>query len=271
MSNLSFTIGEVANLLGISPKTVLHYHKIGLLAHPERTANNYRHYNMAQITQLQQILRLKRFGLSLKQIEIILNSDNPDMLVQIVLNQHISHLHDEIARLQHQLNITQDFLNTTGTSAQSHSSQNAPVSSMVILSDAIKRRSSSVSDILVEVEQKIMVELDQFAWDANYELFWHHIGNHFIESLADEGLFIFWMERYLALATMDIDDLQGNAWLQELNYSPARQILSQAFILPNLAILPEKDQQQIIKLLLALLYQQGTPLQRHFLGLLIKR
>lgn len=266
MLNMTFTIGEVVALLGITPKTVLHYHKIGLLAEPERDANNYRLYSMADITQLQQILRLKQFGLSLKQIELITKSENPDELIQVVLSQHADKIRNEMSRLQHQLDTLQSFLDTP----QPRPTDKPMISSLNTFSDVIRRRSSSLSDILVEIERDVMDKLDQFDWDENYELFWHDAALHFIRMLTDEGLFIFWMERYLASAAMDADDLQGNLWLKEFNQSQVRPILSRVLMPPVLSVMPAEDQKHILKLLPSLLYQAASPMQKQFLGLLIK-
>ncbi|MGD0244131.1 MAG: MerR family DNA-binding transcriptional regulator [Streptosporangiaceae bacterium] len=41
-------IGELAGLVGISTRAVRHYHRIGLLAEPGRTANGYREYSLAR-------------------------------------------------------------------------------------------------------------------------------------------------------------------------------------------------------------------------------
>jgi DNA-binding transcriptional MerR regulator len=265
MSNLTFTIGEVATLLGITPKTIKHYHDIGLLAQPERDANLYRRYTMAHIIQLQQIMRLKQFGLSLKQIEIIIQSDNPDELARVVLNQHANHLQNKISKLQHQLSMTQIVLHTPDTPL--HSAQS--ISSLTHFSDAVKVRSNGVSDILIELEYVAMSKLDQFGWDESYALFWHHAGQQFMDMLTDEGLFIFWIERYLALAKMDDDDLQGNAWLIELRHSRAKHMLRRALTPPLLATLTDDYQQQIIKILTSLLYQEAVGLQKHFLALIM--
>jgi DNA-binding transcriptional MerR regulator len=269
MSNLTFTIGEVATLLGITSKTIKHYHEIGLLVNPERDTNQYRLYTMTHIIQLQQILRLKQFGLSLKQIEIIIQSENPDELTQIVLSQHIHNIQDELSRLQHQLTLTQDFLKTGDSLFQPHPSHPSIASSLTHLSDAIRPHNSGVLDVLVEFEREAMFKLDQFDWDAKYELFWHHAGKQFINMLADEGLFIFWMERYLALAKMDLEDLQGKAWLQEFRHSPAKHMFKQALMPPQLSELPPDYQHHIIKLLSSLLYQEASSLQKRFLALLL--
>ncbi|MFD0852085.1 MerR family DNA-binding transcriptional regulator, partial [Actinomadura adrarensis] len=37
-------IGELAALVGVSTRTVRHYHHLGLLPEPERRANGYREY-----------------------------------------------------------------------------------------------------------------------------------------------------------------------------------------------------------------------------------
>lgn len=268
MSNLTFTLSEVATLLGITPKTIKHYHEIGLLTKPERDVNNYRRYDMTHIIELQQILRLRQFGLSLKQIAIIIQSENPNELAQIVLKQHANNLQDEISQLQHQLAITLEFLETDGHLFQSQNPNTS--SSLASLSDAIKPHSNGIADILGEFEREAMFKLDQFGWDMRYELFWHHAGKQLINTLMDEGLFIFWMERYLALAKMDVDDLQGKSWLDELHHSPAKHMLRQALMPPKQKALPEEYQQKIIKLLSSLLYQEASSLQKHFLGVLIK-
>lgn len=57
------TIGEAARLLGITPKAIRHYHKIGLLSEPERTASDYRLYDATALLRLQRIRRLQAMGL----------------------------------------------------------------------------------------------------------------------------------------------------------------------------------------------------------------
>lgn len=271
MPMLKFTIGEVADLLEITPKTIRHYHAIGLLDPSERDTNNYRLYGMAQIEQLQRILQLKRFGLSLQQIKLIVHADNPEKLVQIILRQHADKLHDEIARLQHELSVTEDFLRDDTTRITQPVESHPSHSALVAFTDAIKPHASGVADVLVEVEHEAMTKLDRFEWDEDYELFWHHVGKHFIEGLQEESVFIFWMERYLALSVMAINDLQGKAWLDELQRSPSRRMLAQSLMPPEMSILPEEDQQQISRLLPSLLHEQGSPLQRQFLQLLMRR
>ena len=270
MPKLTFTIGEVATLMGITPKTIKHYHEINLLPEPQRDNNQYRLYGLSDIRHIQQILRLKQFGLSLKQIDLIIKSSDPDRVAKTVLNQHKNHIHDKLARLQHQLDETEAFLSADNPIAQSNHTNQSSVSSLTVLSDTVKRHSNGLSDLLAEIEHDALRQLDRFDWDNSYELFWYSVGKRFIEDLTDEGLFVFWMERYVALKTMDADDLQAKSWLQELHHSPNRRILANALTLPVFSSLPEEDQQQIAKLLPSLLHEEGSLWQRQFLALLFR-
>lgn len=67
-------IGEVARLLGVTTKTVRHYHKLGLLREPTRTAAGYRLYDAGALLHLHQIRRLQALGLSLQQIHTVLGT-----------------------------------------------------------------------------------------------------------------------------------------------------------------------------------------------------
>jgi DNA-binding transcriptional MerR regulator len=265
MAILRFTIGEVASLLNITPKTIRHYQGIGLVEAPQRDANNYRLYDMAHIERLQRVLQLKRFGLSLEQIRVIVHADDADRVVQVVLRQHADHLRDEIARLQQELSVTENFLGagTIDPPKPQHSA-------MIALTTAIKPRAAGVADILMEVERDVLLKLDGFDWGGDYESFWHRAGQHFIETLAEEGLFIFWMERYLALAGMAADDLQAKAWLSEFQTSPARGMIARSFTPPPVLIMPRDDQERAARLLVSLLYEHSAPLQRQFLRLILR-
>lgn len=71
-------VKEVAELVGISVRTLHHYDEIGLLG-PEKTANSgYRVYSEKDLETLQQILFFKELGFSLKKIKEIIHSPSFD-------------------------------------------------------------------------------------------------------------------------------------------------------------------------------------------------
>lgn len=270
MSGLMFTIGEVARLAGVTPKTLRHYHHIGLLNEPVRDTNNYRLYSITQLEKVQHIIKLKQFGLSLKQIKTIFEADNPNDLIERVLRQHQRRIHNEIDALQNQLDSIETYL-ISDDDILNPTQETAPdVSSMTILSDVIKSQATGLSDILIAFEEDALIKMDRYEWSNGYEEFWYQAGKHFTKNLiANERLYIFWVERYLALEGMNADDLQGRAWLQEIRHSHENRLLAQAFIPPVSSVLPEKDQDQITKLLPLLLYEQGSVLQKEFLRALL--
>ncbi|MFC3769424.1 MerR family transcriptional regulator [Paenibacillus sp. GCM10012303] len=71
-------ISEVAELAGISVRTLHHYDEIGLLTPEEVTEAGYRLYSDGNLETLQQILFFKELGFPLKQIKEIMSSPSFD-------------------------------------------------------------------------------------------------------------------------------------------------------------------------------------------------
>jgi DNA-binding transcriptional MerR regulator len=64
--------GELARLAGISPDTLRHYERLGLLQAPARTAGNYRSYPPKAAERVRLIRNALAMGFSLKEIGKIL-------------------------------------------------------------------------------------------------------------------------------------------------------------------------------------------------------
>jgi DNA-binding transcriptional MerR regulator len=260
MPQTRLTISEIADLLGIAPKTIRHYHDIGVLPEPVRAENGYRLYSGADLRRLHTIRELQGYGLSLRQIKFVLETDEPDVHLRAFLAQRDADLAAEIFRLQQQQERVRNFLNgdptRTGSQTPSHE----------ILHQVVKPLSSSLADILRQVEGQTLDELDRLPHDSRYADFWEQAGAQLAQSLLPhEHQFILWLERYLALANMAEDDRQAQAWLRELRHSPAASLLPQALDFPDSDLLPVEEQQQIRRLIPLLLYEQATPLQQAFI------
>ena len=68
-------IGEVAEQLGLTPRTLRYYEEIGLLAPPSRMEGGFRLYSAADITRLENIVQLKRLlGFSLREIKQVVEA-----------------------------------------------------------------------------------------------------------------------------------------------------------------------------------------------------
>ncbi|MCT4352955.1 MerR family transcriptional regulator [Streptomyces sp. Je 1-79] len=77
-------IGEIAALVGITPRAVRHYHHLGLLPEPVRRANGYREYGIRDAVLLARIRRLAELGLGLDEVRDVLADDEGRELVEVL-------------------------------------------------------------------------------------------------------------------------------------------------------------------------------------------
>ncbi|MDH2881652.1 MerR family transcriptional regulator [Bacillus cytotoxicus] len=75
---MTMRVKEVADLVGISVRTLHHYDEIGLLIPDEVTESGYRLYSNKNLETLQQILFFKELGFPLKKIKEIIMSPSFD-------------------------------------------------------------------------------------------------------------------------------------------------------------------------------------------------
>ncbi len=95
---MSYTVKQLADLAGVSPRTLHYYDQIGLLR-PEKVARNgYRCYDDPAMLRLQQILFFKELGFSLEQIREIM--DQPGFDLQLALQLHKAGLQERLERLK---------------------------------------------------------------------------------------------------------------------------------------------------------------------------
>jgi len=69
----TYQIKEVADLAGVSTRTLRHYDEIGLLTPSHRSAGGYRLYTDADLVRLQQVLIGRSLGLALEDIRKTIN------------------------------------------------------------------------------------------------------------------------------------------------------------------------------------------------------
>jgi DNA-binding transcriptional MerR regulator len=84
---MAMKVKEVADLVGISVRTLHYYDEIGLLTPEETTESGYRLYSDENLETLQQILFFKEIGFPLKKIKEIINSPSFDRHEALVLQQ----------------------------------------------------------------------------------------------------------------------------------------------------------------------------------------
>jgi DNA-binding transcriptional MerR regulator len=263
-------IGEIAQLLGITPKAIRHYHEMGLLPEPERAPNGYRLYGVGELMQLQKIIRLQKLGLTLKQIGFIFRSDNPDAVLALVLEQRRAIIDDELVRLQSQ-RATIDHLLDSDDAERLTQATHTPIviSAQRIIESAIKPQASGICDVVMAVESQALAQLDTLQWSQGYDEFWHvTVRSNLKMVLPHEHDFVLWLERFLALADLAPDDKQAQVWLRDLRLHPIRHVLAQMMGTPAKGILPAPEAGRIMQMTSLFLYETASPAQKLFLAVL---
>lgn len=92
MNKPTYTVNDLAELSGVSVRTLHYYDEIGLL-HPVRRDNNYRNYGTEEVDRLQQILLYRKGGVSLKDIKKLLDDRSFD--AREALAAHLDRLKDQ--------------------------------------------------------------------------------------------------------------------------------------------------------------------------------
>jgi DNA-binding transcriptional MerR regulator len=75
---MSWTVGELARLAGITVRTLHHYDRIGLVRPSERTSAGYRSYDLRDLDRLQQVLLYRELGFPLEEVATLLDDPGAD-------------------------------------------------------------------------------------------------------------------------------------------------------------------------------------------------
>jgi DNA-binding transcriptional MerR regulator len=133
---------EVAELAGVSVRTLRHYHQVGVLPEPERGSNGYRSYELAHVARLLRIRTLAELGIPLERMPALLDdpldSSSEELLTELAeqLEQRIAHLQSQLRRVA-ELRTTRarpdltpvlvEFLEAVGTAEPSDLEQDASI------------------------------------------------------------------------------------------------------------------------------------------------
>lgn len=68
--------GELAELAGVTVRTLRHYHQIGILEEPSRSLNGYREYDVGHLVRVLRIKRLADLGFALQDLPLDEDADH---------------------------------------------------------------------------------------------------------------------------------------------------------------------------------------------------
>jgi DNA-binding transcriptional MerR regulator len=85
----SLRIGDVARLVGTTPRTIRYYEEIGLLAQEsERPSGGHRVYTEAEVERLREVMRLKELlGVTLEELKTLLAAEESRASVRAQLRR----------------------------------------------------------------------------------------------------------------------------------------------------------------------------------------
>ncbi|MBQ7692405.1 MAG: MerR family transcriptional regulator [Oscillospiraceae bacterium] len=91
-----YRIGDYAKYLGVSPDFLKHYEQQGIIR-PSRSESGYRYYSFETTMKLIESIRLRNYGMTLREIrEILTDRREDDGQVQNRIAENIRHLEQEI-------------------------------------------------------------------------------------------------------------------------------------------------------------------------------
>ena len=99
-----YTTGEVAKLCGVTVRTVQYYDTRGILVPSELSEGGRRLYSESDLQKMKLICFLRETGMSINTIGELLETDHPEKVINILLDQQVDVLKDEISDRQNKLN-----------------------------------------------------------------------------------------------------------------------------------------------------------------------
>jgi DNA-binding transcriptional MerR regulator len=105
---VSYSVGQVADLAGVTIRTLHHYDEIGLLSPSGRSAAGYRIYEEADLERLQRILFYRELGFSLEEIATIVDDPRTDVVGHLrrqreLLTERIKRLRAMVATIDYEM------------------------------------------------------------------------------------------------------------------------------------------------------------------------
>jgi MerR family transcriptional regulator, thiopeptide resistance regulator len=95
---MSYTVGQVAEIAGVTVRTLHHYDEVGLLSPDGRTPAGYRQYSAEDVERLHQILMYRELGFALEEIVALVTDEASDATVHLRRQHEL--LLDRMGRLQ---------------------------------------------------------------------------------------------------------------------------------------------------------------------------
>jgi DNA-binding transcriptional MerR regulator len=202
-------IGELARLVGVTPKTVRHYEKIGLLPEAERSESGYRLYSASDLLRLNRVKRLRSLGLTLRQVRSVLGEGDGELSLRTTLKTLRTEVEAEMARLEGRRRLIDEALSRAGSGAEASPSFER---TMELLGEHLSR----VDESALEQDKKLWSVLDAFEWPDGYKEKNEDLLRYYAEHPEEYGELVAVGVRLAALARAAVEDPEVERVAQEL-------------------------------------------------------
>ncbi|HEX9063018.1 MAG TPA: MerR family transcriptional regulator [Clostridia bacterium] len=200
-------ISDFAKLTGSTLKTIIYYHKIGLLQEPKRSSGGYRLYGSEELARMRLIKHYKSLGLDLKKIKEMLGDIQDVRTLREVLQSLRVELLDEIKSLEARV-AKIDMLLSKETELLNNNSFGSPSFQMIteiLEPDQIDKYHETCPE-LFESQRKIFGILDDYKWCENYQGNFRALAEYFKEHPQQYQISLNFGKRLAKLAELSEDD-----------------------------------------------------------------
>lgn len=201
-------ISDFVKLTGSTLKTIIYYHKIGLLPEPERSKGGYRLYGAAELTRMQLIKRLKSLGLDLKRIKEVLGGDtnNHKTLREVLESLRLDLLSEKkcleerIAKIE--LLLSEDKVLLDEDVCDSPSFQ---MIAEILKPEQIESYAQTCPE-LFDQQRKLFGILDDFKWGEDYQETFRALAEYFQAHPEQYQISLHYGVRLSNLSQLSVDD-----------------------------------------------------------------
>jgi DNA-binding transcriptional MerR regulator len=175
-------ISDFAKLTKSTLKTVMYYHKIGLLQEPMRSSKGYRLYGAEELTRMRRISQLKSLGLDLKQIkEMLGDAHNHKTLKQVLQSLHVELLNEK-KNIEKQILKVEKLLNKEIVSINEDlfDSESFQMITEILKPEQIEDYKRTCPE-LYEQQSNIFGIIEDFQWGEDYQNNFKSIAEYFIK------------------------------------------------------------------------------------------
>lgn len=200
-------IGDFVKLTNSTLKTVLYYHKIGLLNEPKRSNSGYRLYGAEELNQMRMIKHLKNLGLDLKKIKEILGhaKDNKN-ITEVLKSLHCELLTDR-KKIDEQISKIETLLNKQVEDVEETLFESSSFRAITETLDQDQFENYKKShEELFNQQRNIFGVMDDFQWGKNYKENFSEMAKYFKLNPKKYEIALELGNRLSKLKYMEVDD-----------------------------------------------------------------